>query len=135
MKDYDNEIAQRQIPLIWNPKQNKYNELLDNLKDAIKLDTLNEMVENHKKEENKYNEYYNNLFNEYDMNNLQNLIETLSHCWGSGQRCTGNKRSTNKSYFNYSYLLTGKLKAKSIYSRYNGRQVHASLHQLYTLAG
>ena len=52
MKDYDNNIAQRQIPLIWNPKQNKYNKI-ENLKDTIKLDTLNEIVENHKKEENK----------------------------------------------------------------------------------
>ena len=74
MKNNDNDIAQRQIPLIWNPKQNEYNEL-DNLKDAIKLDTLNEIVENHDKEENKY-EYYNNLLEKYDMNYLQNLIET-----------------------------------------------------------
>ena len=57
--------------MIWNPKRNKYNEI-DNLKDAIKLDTLNEIVE---KEENKYNAYYNNLFKEYDMNYLQNLME------------------------------------------------------------
>ena len=40
------------------------------------LDTLNEMMENHKKEENKYNAYYNNLFKEYDLKYLQNLIET-----------------------------------------------------------
>ena len=63
------------------------------------------------------------------------LIQYVTLCWGSGQRCAGNKRSTNKSYFNYSYILTGKLKAKPICSRYNGRQVHASLHQLYTVAG
>ena len=36
--DYDNDIAQKQIPLISNPEQNKYNEV-DNLKDAVKLDT------------------------------------------------------------------------------------------------
>ena len=48
IKDYDNDIAQRQIPLIWNPKQNKYNEI-DNLIDAIKLDTLNEMWKTMKK--------------------------------------------------------------------------------------
>ena len=48
MKDFDNDIAQRIIPLFWNPKQNKYHEI-DNLKDAIKLDTLNEILENQEK--------------------------------------------------------------------------------------
>ena len=61
-------------PLIWGPRKNKYVKV-NNLKDAIKIDELNEIIEKREKEENKYCEYYDNLLREYNINYLKNLIE------------------------------------------------------------
>ena len=60
--------------MIWDPRNNKYIEV-SNLRDAVNIDELNEIVENYEKEENKYYEYYTNLLSEYDLNYLKNLIE------------------------------------------------------------
>ena len=67
-------VSMMQAPLIWDPRKNKYVEV-NNLEDAIKIDKLNEIIENHEKEENKYYEYCDNLLREYDINYLKNLIE------------------------------------------------------------
>ena len=75
IKEYDNHVSMIQVPLIWDPRKNKYIQV-NNLRDAVNIDELNEIIENHEKEENKYYEYYNNLFRDYDLNYLTNLIET-----------------------------------------------------------
>ena len=74
INEYDNDVSMIQAPLIWDPRNNKYIEV-NNLRDAVKIDELNEIVENYEKEENKYYEYYTNLLREYDLNYLKSLIE------------------------------------------------------------
>ena len=75
INDYD---IVTNIPLIWDPEKKTFIEI-KNLKDAIKLDALNDIVENHDKEDSKYDEYCESLLKDYDMNNLKNLIETMSN--------------------------------------------------------
>ena len=74
INEYDNDVSMIQAPLIWDPRNNKYIEV-NNLRDAIKIDELNEIVENYEKKENKYYEYYTNLLREYDLNYLKYLNE------------------------------------------------------------
>ena len=57
INEYDNDVSMIQAPLIWDPRNNKYIEV-NNLRDAVKTNELNEIVENYEKEENKYYEYY-----------------------------------------------------------------------------
>ena len=74
INEYDNDVSMIQALLIQDPRNNKYIEV-NNLRDSVKIDKLNEIVENYEKEENKYYEYYKNLLREYDLNYLKNLIE------------------------------------------------------------
>ena len=74
INEYDNDVSMIQAPLIWDPRNNKYIKV-NNLRDAVKIDELNEIVENYEKEENKYYELNKNLLREYDLNCLKNLIE------------------------------------------------------------
>ena len=71
INENDNNVIMIQAPLIWDPRKKKYIEV-NNSRDAVKIDKLNEIIENHEKEENKYYEYYNNLLRGYDLNYLKN---------------------------------------------------------------
>ena len=75
INDYDIVTS---IPLIWDPEQKKYIEI-ENLKDAINLDALNDTLESYEKEESKYAEYCEKLTKDYDLNHLKNLIENISN--------------------------------------------------------
>ena len=48
INEYDNDVSMIQAPLIWDPRNNKYIEV-NNLRDAVKIDELNEIVENYEK--------------------------------------------------------------------------------------
>ena len=48
INEYDNEVSMIQAPLIWDPSNNKYIEV-NNLRDAVKINELNEIVENYEK--------------------------------------------------------------------------------------
>ena len=58
INEYDNNVSMIRAPLIQDPRKSKYIEV-NNLREAVKIDELNEIIENHEKEENKYYEYYN----------------------------------------------------------------------------
>ena len=74
ISQFNDYIIESHIPIIWDPEQKKYIEI-ENLEDAVKLDTLNDIVESHEKEESKYNKYCDVLLKEYELNQLKNLIE------------------------------------------------------------
>ena len=57
--------------LLGIQNKKKYVEI-ENLEDAVKLDTLNE---SHEQEESKYNEYCEILLKQCDLDHLKNLIE------------------------------------------------------------
>ena len=49
INEYHNNVSMIQAPLIQDPSKNKYVEV-NNVKDTVKIDELNEIIENYEKE-------------------------------------------------------------------------------------